>query len=242
MAHGHPDYGAGAPTTTIYTIQDMAELAARLGSIVTFDRRGNVILLDDFESGIEGWEVDSSPAGYAVSWSPERHRGGGFSLKLVTNDTEDAYAGVYKGYPYPKPSRLGFEVSFIYGEYIKYFEFKNDVRDSTDQYMAYVRFVPDTNRWQYWSLAEAWVNLSPAYDLMQLQRIFHTIKLVVDMTTGKYVHLIVDDHTFDMSGLSMWTASAPGNPVLYTTIHAYTRSNDAAYTYVDDFIATINEP
>ncbi|GAI06639.1 unnamed protein product, partial [marine sediment metagenome] len=43
MIHGHADYGAGAPGKTIYSMLDVGELAARLGSPVTSDRAGNVM-------------------------------------------------------------------------------------------------------------------------------------------------------------------------------------------------------
>jgi len=35
----------------------LAELATRLGSIVTYDRKGEVIFCDDFEDGIDAWRA-----------------------------------------------------------------------------------------------------------------------------------------------------------------------------------------
>ena len=55
MGHGYPDYGTQGPVSTVHSIQDLGELAVRLGSIVTFDRRGNVLWLDGFDSGIGAW-------------------------------------------------------------------------------------------------------------------------------------------------------------------------------------------
>ncbi|GAI19278.1 unnamed protein product, partial [marine sediment metagenome] len=154
----------------------------------------------------------------------------------------NAWAHAYRGYPYPYPSRMGFEISFIYGESLKSIEMWNDIFDGSDYYKAYVRFQPATNRWQYWSSGGAWVNLDPAYDLKQLDRIFHTIKLVVDMTTGKYVHLIVNDHTFDMSTLDMRKTGMIVTHRLYTAFRIDADRDDYAYTYIDDFIITTNEP
>lgn len=243
MAHGGKDWSTGGQVGTVHTIEDLGELAARLKSIDTFDRRGNVILLDDFESGIEGWEVDGNPAGWTGVWTAERHRNGGFSLKLTTKPEDEAWVEAFKGYPYPTPSRLGFEFNFIYGLYSESIEFFHDIYDGSNYYRAYVRFIPNTKRWQYLaSDGVTWTNLDPAYDIIQLERMFHTVKLVVDMTTGKYSHLIVNDHTFDMSKISMYTIGSPGTHRIYSTFKIIADRNDTAYTYIDDFIGTINEP
>ncbi|GAH95398.1 unnamed protein product, partial [marine sediment metagenome] len=39
---GQPDYAALAPKEIAASISDMGEVAARLGSIVTYDKRGDV--------------------------------------------------------------------------------------------------------------------------------------------------------------------------------------------------------
>jgi len=52
MAHGTPDWGVTASKKTIYSLHDMGELAVRLGSIVSFDRRGDVIFSDSFQNGL----------------------------------------------------------------------------------------------------------------------------------------------------------------------------------------------
>ena len=49
MASGHPDGGEGGETQIIHTVQDVGELAARLGSVSAYFRSGNVVWFDDFE-------------------------------------------------------------------------------------------------------------------------------------------------------------------------------------------------
>ncbi|GAI56753.1 unnamed protein product, partial [marine sediment metagenome] len=79
MAHGQPDFGMYQIAKTIYRLADMGELAVRLGSIVTHDRRGDVIWMDNFDSGIAKWYQFASDDDGLVEWSAERSRSGGFS-------------------------------------------------------------------------------------------------------------------------------------------------------------------
>jgi len=52
MPRGHPDYGQAGPTSLIATVPDLGELAARLGSNNTWDRRGFILWYDDFEASV----------------------------------------------------------------------------------------------------------------------------------------------------------------------------------------------
>ena len=95
MAHGHPDYGGAAPLATVYTLQDLAELAARLGSIDVFDRRGNVLLLDDFESGIKKW-LFGGTGSYSAGWICDRAEHGGFCLSIQTEGAATSLVSAYR--------------------------------------------------------------------------------------------------------------------------------------------------
>ncbi|GAJ22875.1 unnamed protein product, partial [marine sediment metagenome] len=116
MPRGQPDYGGHAAKEITGSLSDMAELATRLGSIVTFDRRGDVAFLDDYESGIEKW-VESHAEGTewgTVGLSARAAESGSFSTKLVTKGTVDGYAQVIYTLPYWNPinGRLGVEIKF----------------------------------------------------------------------------------------------------------------------------------
>ncbi|GAI16225.1 unnamed protein product, partial [marine sediment metagenome] len=112
MTHGGPDWGTPGPLKTIYTLEDMAELVARLGSIVTFDRRGNIIWLDDFEGTLGKWGIETEGAGYSAQLSAEAARSGGFSAKLISPDDEEDRIGLKRWFPLPVESNIGFEFSW----------------------------------------------------------------------------------------------------------------------------------
>ena len=53
--YGLPDYGMYAALENMGNLVDYGELATRLGSIVSFNREGNVIFWDDFEKTPIKW-------------------------------------------------------------------------------------------------------------------------------------------------------------------------------------------
>lgn len=57
MPRGMPDWGEYSPQEVVSKLLDNAELAARLGSPVLFDRRGTVIFMDDFNCGVNHWDT-----------------------------------------------------------------------------------------------------------------------------------------------------------------------------------------
>ncbi|GAG14536.1 unnamed protein product, partial [marine sediment metagenome] len=111
MPHGVKPYGRTEAQNTVFGLQDMGELAARQGSIVTFDRRGNVIWYDDFESSLNKWLLYDLGVGAAVVESNEAARNGLVSCKVTTSAVLGQYSGIRHDHMIPVLSKLGFEIS-----------------------------------------------------------------------------------------------------------------------------------
>ena len=58
MTHGVQDFGASSGQNSTYGLTDLGELAVRLGSPVSFDRRGDVVMMETFEDGLDAWVTD----------------------------------------------------------------------------------------------------------------------------------------------------------------------------------------
>lgn len=240
---GLPDYSAPKPTGavpvgTIYTSTDMGELAARLGSIVTFDRRGNVLFLDDFESGFSKW-IATGDAGFSAAQSADYARSGGFSAKLVTGPVAGNEIIISKRTPYPTLSSVGFEFSFSHNSEI---DITNTIflYDGTNSYgfeVAYNRasgiLVINTGSFE---------RLMSGLFLYQDYTLFHTIKLVVDLETKKYIRLILDNNVFtNLSRCAPNIFASAIAPVLETYTIVTTPIAAPATVYIDDTIVTQNE-
>ncbi len=113
MAHGQPDFGMYSLASTIHKIADMGELGVRLGSIDTFDRRGDIVFLDDFEGGIQKWDVLVSGLLGSLDVSTAYARNGMCSAELVAGSNLEHRARMVKATPYIVRSRFGLECSFI---------------------------------------------------------------------------------------------------------------------------------
>lgn len=244
---GGVDYAAPKPVGQVpigpvYTSTDVAELAARLGSIDTFDRRGNVIFADDFESGISKWTQDIVTPGGSIEWSAERARSGAFSAKLVTAAGDGSQVGMWAAMPYPVLGRLGFEFSFMLADYkIDVVDIDTSFYDGTYRHRSIITWDSYTNKFRYFDGVE-YHNLEPAIDIPREMILFHTAKMVVDYNQEDYLRFIFDSISFDLSGKSYGKSLSGEAPQLVTGIYILNGSTGATTAYTDDVIVTQNEP
>jgi len=243
MPHGGPDWSTGGQISTVHTIEDLGELAARLGSIVTFDRRGNVIAYDDFESGLSKW-YRWGDTGYEITWNSEFARSGGFCCKVQTGAVTNYTAGLTRAMGYPALSPIGIEFSFARHQNLKYIELIVRVR-SLDKMVAWsLRYDHANSKFQY--LFGGRYNDVPDLVFAAIPKFygsvcFHTVKLVIDPVNQKYKRLIIDNQMADLSNYSI-DLGAGGTPYLETQICMITSADEAGIIYFDNVIWTQNEP
>lgn len=243
MPHGGPDWGTLGPLKTIYTLEDMAELAARLGSIVTFDRRGNVLFVEDFEGSLARCSTGAS-AGGSVVISNKFARYGDFSCCMTTgpDNYDQAYIGILLAYPVL--SRMGIEVAWNRSDADKLYQFmiEFELYDGSNYWMADVAWSNDTKKWIYRRQNADFVDLSPTVDYYQSDMPFIHAKLVVDWLNKEYVRLIVNDQVYDMAGLGLYSVPNDTPGYLIVVIRTNNAESGAAVNYIDGIIITQNEP
>ncbi len=242
MAHGYPDYGVGAPKKTTYTLSDMAELAARLGSIVTFDRRGDVVWLDDFEAGLEKWAPVIVGTGAALTNSPEAARSGGFSAKLTLGDAIDDQTGFVKYMGLPTLSKVGFEISFTIASALSHLGWRIFMLDGTYQHEAYIRYYESGSELKYLDQNNVYQHLAYIGNLWHASYCWHTAKLVVDHINHKYVRFLINENAIDMSALPYYHPLSGVSPVYSFRYYAANGIIGNRSVYADDAIITQNEP
>lgn len=241
MAHGYPDYGTQGPVSTVHSIQDMGELAARLGSIDTFDRRGNVIFMDDFESGLSQWLLGEAGAG-ELNWNGQYSRNGGFSCQIKTDPTLGFEAWITKYIKFRLISLMGIEFSVSSGGNWQYLTLDLLFQLAAEYVVAAIRYNHSTGKIEYSTGIAAWANI-PNIDFAAsiIPQNFDTIKLVVDSVNRKFKRLILNSQEFDISTLDCYSVAAGGLPSLASTIILSTDGVGAAIAYIDDVIVTQNE-
>ena len=242
MAHGHADYGVGAPLATVHSLSDMAELAARLGSPVTFDRRGKVLWLDDFEGGVEKWTAGSNPAGGSLEWSSESSKTGRFCAKLTLPAMIGGQAYMTCHLAYSPTATLGMEASFaLPSEDVSSLQLTMLVTGPTLTRWAALRYSVPVRKLYYADQGGAYQELEPAVRLGTGANFFHTMKLVMDLDEQQYVRCVLDNHEWSMAGKGLPTQLYEGWDEFRGTVRIVAGTVTQPYILVDGAIATTNE-
>jgi hypothetical protein len=242
MAHGTPDYGVTAGALTTHQLTDVGELAARLGSPDTYDRRGDVVWWDDAECGATKWSSTLVGANASFGTDTTRARNGRTSYKLRPGDAINNSALMYHRQPIPRVSRLGLECSFSLTGEVRQLTFSMSMNAGTTADDWKVRWDGATQKLQYWTFGLVYVDFATNVGLYFDTNLFHTAKLVVDAVNHKYHRFILDGITYDMSAFLPNGQAIVASPHLYVEIREDTLAAVPTGTYIDDIIITQNEP
>lgn len=254
---GLPDYSTSAPVGqvpvgSVFTSSDNAELAARLGSVVTLDRRGNVFWMDNFESGLSKWVgADASSPPGSVSLSISECRLGSTSCKMVTAP----FAGVlgrawlYTYLPCPAPPvslpSLGFEVGFTSFGFVSNPEIMFLLRfydQNGDSYEGYIIYKGSDHKLYYRNSAGADIEFASDIFTAEAGLVFHSGKLVIDPSENKYVRFLLDGVEYQMDNYSLFNTAAGVSPFIEIWIQMNNTAAASSASYIDTVIATHNEP
>lgn len=241
MVHTGEDYSDECLQTTTFGNVDIAELAARLGSIVTFDRRGNLVWMDDFEHGAAKWVLSGTGLGNAQAITTTRARNGTSSMLLTAGSTLNLDAQMTRYMPFPAIGPVGEEFSFSLGSDVDYFIYKMTLLYNDVIYRGEIKFDVTNSKIQYRNSAGVLTDLISPYTLTSSDTYFMTTKLVVDWATNKYKRFIINEATYDMSTLALYSVANPGWNYLHLQIDVWSTAGDNGKLYVDDLIVTQNE-
>jgi len=242
MPKGQPDYGLYRAQNTIVGVADPGESAARMGSIVTFDRGGNIIWLDDFEGTLGKWGIEIEGPGASAKLSAEAARSGALSAKLISPDDAGDRVGIKRWFPLPVESNIGFEFSWARAHQLAYIYLYFYFVEAARSYSFRLRYWIAQNYLQYYNIDGDYISLEPRAYSGKETHIFNTIKLVVDYANKKYVRALFNSQAFDLSACSVRVAAGGTPYTLRTYIYAETGVTPNVNTYIDDVILTQNEP
>ena len=242
MAHTLPDYSTKYKMANIFGQIDTGELAARLGSINTFDRRGNTLWYDDFEGNTLLWLKGGSGTGHEEVLSTELPCRGSQSCKLQPGNLATNTAFITKYLPLPVTSTFGLEFRVTY-------------RPSIDRVAIYTRFYDGTtlvepeieldytnDKIEYKDENGAMQDLQTNCKFNQTYNLYNMYKLVLNYTDKKYMRFSFNNTTTDISSYSFQSEASATKPSLQILIIAYAETGSADAIFVDDVILTQNEP
>jgi len=242
MPHGAPDFSNRQALSTIFAIFDLGEAVARLGSIVYFDRRGNVLLLEDFEAGLGRWGRVAGGGGVTPALSFTAVRSGQFSALLQTGAGAGSWSDMTLSVAYRTVGGLGVEFSFVSAASYALITLWFGLRTGTTLYRAGIRYNSVLDRLEYLDSANTWQVLDSGIKLDVGSMDIHTLKLVVDFSLATYKRVLLNALTYQMSTLALYSVSDIGAPRLDVEMRATAGIAQVERVYIDDVIITQNEP
>lgn len=242
MSHGTPDWGINVDQTVYSLREDLAELAARLGSLVTYDRGGVVVFAEDFSHGLSRWTTGITGVGDTIDLSVAHTLSGPFSARLVAGSATDPVAEIVYELPKQVPSGMGGEIAFAIDQMTSIVELGLNQYDGVDALIGTVRYSPLTKTLSYRPAVGAYVTIATGVQLLTEDHVFHTMKLVVDLVAEEYVKVMLDDVTYSLAGVPLRKTS-PGLAERFDLL-IWNRGRDGIgdTVYVDRVIVTQNEP
>lgn len=221
---------------------DIGELATRLGSIVTFDRRGDIIFYDNFESDVLKWIYSQTGSGGELVATAERAKTNGFCAKLSTGGASGNLGTMTKRISYQALSKIGFEVSFTLNDNLSEYLFTAYLYDSVNYYAIRLRYITATDQLEVDNNG-SWVVIATGIKTFTNTYLFNTIKIVADFAGAKkYERVILNEIEYDISAYNLRTASSAIGRHLSIEIQLTTGVASSQVSYIADAIITQNEP
>jgi hypothetical protein len=248
MPQDRPDY---TPHTEIIDPEDiwgiarsmgLAELAVRLGSIVTFDRRGDVVWFDDFEDNINKWHVGTDGTPGEISLSTDTARNGAKSAKLISPSTNGYSTYMNKYLPLLIATNTGFEFSWAEGSDLDRFYITLTFRQAAYEYRFRIKYNVSQERIEYYNSDGDWVILHPRIWARTWLYHWNTWKIVVDYENLKWKRILANEFTFDMEGIAPYVGTGGLPHFTAASITAVSGAAGSKTLYVDDAIITQKEP
>lgn len=242
MAHGAPDWWGTEPTATVHQVQDAGELAVRLGSPVSHDRRGNVVFMDSFEHGFNKWLPATDGTDGSAVLSALLARTGAYSAKITGDSDPTKYMSLYRIMPIPVEGKVGVEVSFTVSGDMDRIEARAVIDNRTDLMRAGVRYNQTDGDFEYYNSAGGWTDIDADVAPYAFGGAFHTMKFVFDTSINEYVRAILNHEEHDILGNAIEVAATGAVENMAIWIEVYSDTGENPVIHVEDIIVTQNEP
>ena len=242
MVHTLPDYSTKYKMVRIFGQIDTGELAVRLKSIVTNDRRGNVMWMDDFEDISQKWDYNEYPITGLCAHTSKYSYSGTQCMQINSGAHSAAVSGIDKRFPQPPQAKFGIECFVRHLGADCNFGLAITARDGNYAYDGDVRYYPDEDELKIRTGLTDYTSLGTGILPISDEELWYSFKIVIDWATKKYVRAIVGYTQYDLSKYSLFTYGIVERPYLKLRLRLFSENDDNHTCYVDNVIITQNEP
>lgn len=242
MPRGQPDFGMYAVKDATVSISDMGEVAARLGSIVIFDKRGDVVDFDNFEEPVLKAKYTDRDYPFGVHLTNEAARSGCQSVRMRPRDIIEDTAFFQKFATPLATSKLGVEVSFTAPLQHAYVYAGIVLYTPAAEKTACILLDTRLRNLYYYNEEGDPILIGSFTNIHPLRYLFYTLKLVVNFDTNKYARCLFSNQEWDLSAHSIQVTPRELVPYFTYCLTFENQTTSENVIYVDDFILTQAEP
>jgi len=260
----YPDWTLPVTQVNIEGLAGLEELATRLGSIIPWDMKGNVMLMEDFESELTEWIEDSSvgtsnnnASGYGnpcVTGSPDlnfthitsrssRHKySGDWSLKLYNAGGVDKYARRKRWVSYGGASKYGFFTRYGFDNSLQIIQNYLQIYTTPRSYFLGVRYNYLTSEIQVWTTGNAWVTVATGVIIAIADFIWLPFLFTFDTENGIYDKVSLGSREYDISSYPFFLQAISDRQKIRISVGSMSTQAGAFTSYADDVILVKNVP
>lgn len=217
-----------------------SELAARLGSLVSWDWRGNVYYSTDFSCGSGSLFKYMLGTGALIDVSPVHWLHGGYSLKMIAGDANEDYARIRGNLSYPPSSRMGLQVAWSSVGSVPWVQICVKRSVGARVYAPKLRWTVGPASVSILKADGNWQNLGLC-PLPDDDEAFSYMKLVVDFDSLEYVRAMVGAVEYDISDYAVWQEGAGSLNAVYFEVEVISDGAADEGVYLDHVVLTVNE-
>lgn len=236
-----PDNYPWLPNDARYPMGDVGEMAVRLGSPVIYDRRGSVIWMDDFRSGIGAITVGSEGTGGFAKLTTDKCYHGGYDLLLSAGSTSVKTAYLYKYFSHISVERIGIEYGVAYIDAFDRIIVGIIRFDGVNAYTARLKIDYANTKLQYYDSAGLYQDIGSIQPFLSGEKAFNIFKLVVDFTAVEYIRLMYNNTIYKLPGIAFKTAANGSDPQIYTDFTLFGTGAAAQEVQISHIIVTAGE-
>lgn len=241
MPRGAPDDSDVLKYGSMRRLDDMAELAARLGSLMLYHRFGDVVYMTDFSTGFTDWDSAVEGMGGEEFLSSTYSVSGGVSMQLTVYDGADDLAGIYHEHPPLDTIKMGFLIRLLLGTGIEKVTWIIRVYDDGTQYIFRITLDETTGKLYYRDSENDDVEIATHGQLALGLAFFHESKMVIEYNAKEYDYFYLDQSSYDLSDIVPY--SEPTDVLDHLVVEIMCGGDQLAdrEIYVDNAIITQNE-